>query len=186
MKITFTTCFLAALCAGSAFAAPPAPSPKGERQPPPVPPVFAALDTDHDRVLSTGEINAAPEVLAKLDKNGDGEITLDELHLPKPEKPETGDNDDKDEPQGPPPGKRMPMPPVIAALDVDHDGTISAKELENAPDSLKELDKNGDGELSPEELRPHGPPPQGGDRPKRGGSGGRRPPQPPPGEDRGE
>jgi hypothetical protein len=57
-----------------------------------------------------------------------------------------------------PPGDR-PAPPVIHALDADGDGTISATEMENAPESLKKLDKNEDGELSPPELRPHGPPP---------------------------
>ena len=66
--------------------------------------------------------------------------------------------DGKREPKDPPPDK-PPVPPLIAALDVDHDGTISAPELADAPESLKTLDKNGDGELSPEELRPHRPPP---------------------------
>ncbi len=168
-----TICLLTLIGAGSAMAAPPQ---KEERRPHPVPPLFAALDTDHDRKLSTEEVNAAPEVLAKLDKNGDGDITLDELHVPPPEtKGDDEDEKDKDEPKGPPPGKRLPPPPVVAVLDADHDGTISAKEMENAPDSLKELDKNGDGELSPEELMPHGPPPGGGG--KREG-GGRRPPRP--------
>jgi Ca2+-binding EF-hand superfamily protein len=48
---------------------------------------------------------------------------------------------------------------LIAALDADKNGTISASELESAPESLKQLDKNADGELSPEEIRPQGPPP---------------------------
>jgi Ca2+-binding EF-hand superfamily protein len=49
---------------------------------------------------------------------------------------------------------------LIKALDADADGTISASELAGAPDSLKTLDKNSDGELSPEELHPQGPSPR--------------------------
>ncbi|MEO5914196.1 MAG: hypothetical protein ABIS50_08185 [Luteolibacter sp.] len=144
-----------ALAACIAASAQP-PPPRGDRRPPPVPPVFAALDTDHDRVLSADEINAAVEVLKTLDKNGDGEITLEELRLPPPKDPKR-----PKDPKGPkdPPPNKPPAPPVIAALDADHDGTLSAEELANAPESLKVLDKNGDGELSPEELRPFGPPP---------------------------
>jgi Ca2+-binding EF-hand superfamily protein len=48
--------------------------------------LFMALDTDHDGKLSSAEISAAAEVLKKLDKNGDGAITIDELLPPPPEK----------------------------------------------------------------------------------------------------
>jgi hypothetical protein len=41
--------------------------------------LFQAFDTDHDGQLSSGEITAAPEVLKKLDKNGDGTLTGEEL-----------------------------------------------------------------------------------------------------------
>jgi hypothetical protein len=60
-------------------------------------------------------------------------------------------------------------------LDANKDGIIGADELKNAAAALKPLDKNGDGELTPEELR--GPRPSGDGR----GSGGeqRRRPQPP-------
>jgi hypothetical protein len=44
--------------------------------------------------------------------------------------------------------------PLMKALDVDDDGQLSATEIENAAKSLMKLDKNGDGLLSPEELRP--------------------------------
>lgn len=53
-----------------------------------------------------------------------------------------------------------PIPPMIAALDANHDGTIDAKEIDNASAALKTLDKNGDGSLTQEELRP--PRPEGG------------------------
>jgi hypothetical protein len=50
---------------------------------------------------------------------------------------------------------RGPMPmPVIEALDLNHDRVIDAAELAKASESLKKLDKNGDGQLSAEEFRP--------------------------------
>ncbi len=148
MKTTSLHLMLALATSVAASAQPP--QQRNDRRPPPVPPVFAALDTDHDRVLSAEEIQAAVEVLGTLDKNGDGEITLEELRMPPPK--------GRKPPVNPPPNK-PPMPPVIAALDVDRDGTVSAEELADAPESLKVLDKNNDGELSPAELRPLGPPP---------------------------
>jgi len=150
--------------------------PAGQRPPPPPPPplspLLAVFDADHDGVLSAAEIQNAAAALAKLDTNGDGKITPDEMRPPRPEGNDAG-------PQGPPPNRRPP-PPVIAALDANQDGTISAEELKNAPESLKQLDTNGDGELSPEELHPHGPPP-----PPEGASGNGEPPEgpPPPPED---
>ncbi len=46
------------------------------------------------------------------------------------------------------------MIPVLAALDTDRDGVISKSEIENASASLKKADRNGDGKLSGDELRP--------------------------------
>ena len=54
------------------------------------------------------------------------------------------------------PGGRGFQSPVIAALDTDGDGELSAKEIENATVALKKLDKNSDGKLTTEELRPAG------------------------------
>ncbi|HEX7261166.1 MAG TPA: EF-hand domain-containing protein [Luteolibacter sp.] len=165
MKSSRLQWLLALAASVTATAQPPQPH-GGERRPPPVPPLFAILDTDQDKVISADEIQAAADALGKLDKNNDGKITLEELRMPPP--------DGKKGPKHPPSGK-PPIPPVIAALDADGDGTISAAELENAPDSLKALDKDGDGALSPEEIRP-GPPPRAGDQ-----DGNDRPQGPPPG-----
>jgi Ca2+-binding EF-hand superfamily protein len=60
--------------------------------------------------------------------------------------------------------------PLMAALDVDRDGRLSAKEIENAAVALKKLDKNEDGTLTPDELRPKFGGPGGPDGP--GGIGG--------------
>ena len=56
-------------------------------------------------------------------------------------------------------GMMMMLPPINAALDADGDGVIGADEIAKATESLKKLDKNGDGKLSAAELMP--PPPGG-------------------------
>lgn len=167
-----TTIHLAlALLTGAVATAQPGGGPN-DRRPPPIPPIFAFFDQDHDGELSEDEIEAASEALGKLDRNKDGKITPKEMRPPRRGDEEPGGD-------GRPP-RKPPLPPVIAALDTDRDGTISAAELEAAPESLKKLDENNDGELSPEELRPHGPPPPPpGDEP-----GNHQNPQGPPSEDR--
>ena len=69
-------------------------------------------------------------------------------------------------------GFRRQPPPIIAALDANHDGIIDETEIANAPAALKTLDKNGDGKLTMDELM--------GPRPMRGGGPGARPGPPPP------
>ena len=79
--------------------------------------------------------------------------------------------------------------PVMEVLDADHDGVISAAELKNATAALKTLDKNKDGKLTEDELRPQpGRGPEGGrpgqgapGRNGQGGAGGRNPNGPPAG-----
>ncbi len=51
----------------------------------------------------------------------------------------------------------------MKALDADGDRTISAEEIAGASDALKTLDKNDDGKLDADEIRPPHPP-----RPPRG------------------
>ncbi len=73
-------------------------------------------------------------------------------------------------PDGGPGGDfRPPPPPVIRALDVDRDHTLSAEEIKNAPEELLTLDKNKDGKLTEDEFV--GPPPGAGNR--RGARGAR-------------
>ncbi|MFM1945541.1 MAG: hypothetical protein RI897_4523 [Verrucomicrobiota bacterium] len=50
------------------------------------------------------------------------------------------------------------LSPINAALDANQDGTIDEVEITNASKALKTLDKNGDGKLTPDELRPEMPP----------------------------
>ena len=78
--------------------------------------------------------------------------------------------------------RMMQMMPVLVVLDADQDGVISKSEIKNAAAALKKLDKNGDGELDAEEMRPtrpeggrgRGGAQEGGPGGERGGPGGER------------
>jgi hypothetical protein len=65
-------------------------------------------------------------------------------------------------PPPPPNGQRPPPPPLVGAIDANHDGVISADEIANASEALKQLDQDGDGQLSREEFCPPPPPRNGG------------------------
>jgi hypothetical protein len=81
----------------------------------------------------------------------------------------------------------MGPPPVMAVLDANKDRKLDAEEIANASAALKKLDKNGDGELTDEELfpvRPDGFRPDGrsggeGQPDKRGDNKDRPRPRPP-------
>ena len=78
------------------------------------------------------------------------------------------DNNQQGELRPPP---RQPAPPLLAALDENRDGVLSAEEIAKAAESLKKLDRNGDGQIDKVELRP---PPQGGQQgPPQDGQNGR-------------
>ena len=86
---------------------------------------------------------------------------------PQDERPPGGDRPDGPPPEGrrgergPSEHGRPPLPnPLVAALDKDGDREISAEELQAATASLLTLDKNGDGKLTDDEMRP--PHPEGG------------------------
>ena len=96
------------------------------------------------------------------------------------------------------PGGFLRMFPVMTALDSDGNGEISSEEIKGAVVALKKLDKNKDGKLTEDELRPNfsgrggvsgqrpsrGGEARGGQRPSRGGEGrgGQRPSRPSSGE----
>jgi len=112
----------------------------------PMDPVMKALDSDTNNVISAAEITGAPAALLKLDKDGDGKLSADELapQLPNGAAMPTG-------------GRKPPVTPVMKALDADSDGALSKEEINNAPTTLKTLDKNSDGELSRDEVLPQRP-----------------------------
>jgi hypothetical protein len=78
---------------------------------------------------------------------------------------------------GKPPGegerRQSPPPPLLEALDTDHDGVISAEEIANSSEALAKLDKNNDGQLGPREYAPK--PPQGPPQEGKDGARGERP-----------
>jgi hypothetical protein len=121
-------------------------------------PIVRALDTDKDRELSAAEITNAPASLRALDKNGDGTVSFDDLRPDRPadapERParkQRPDDAGKGERGS---GRGRPADPVMLALDADGDRALSATEISNATNSLKALDANSDGKLTPDELRP--------------------------------
>jgi len=186
------TLFAAAQASAQMRGAPPAPPQL--RPPPPLPLIFAVMDVNQDGKISADEWAGSKDAFKKLDKNGDGFITPMEALAPAPHQSKgrknskddnkpTGDNTmDPPAPPangdsstgGPPP---RPVPPLLAALDTDHDGSLSASEIDNAPESLRKLDKNGDGTITPDEMRPEPPP-----APKDQDGSGTDNQQPPPGD----
>ena len=163
------------------------PPPGGHRHGPPPNALFDALDTNHDGVISADEMNNAPTSLKAMLKNGATEIKRENLRPAHPgdrpaadaqsptethearsspsstatdqtaDSAETGADAPSKAPgrgwhHGPPPNA------LFDALDTNHDGVISADEMNNAPASLKTLMKNGSTGIKREDLRPLRPP----------------------------
>ncbi|MDX1951688.1 MAG: EF-hand domain-containing protein [Verrucomicrobiota bacterium] len=51
-------------------------------------PLFGLFDSNRDGVIDAEEINNASQVLLRLDRNGDGQLSKDELRPPRPHAPE--------------------------------------------------------------------------------------------------
>lgn len=151
--------------------------PRGERARP-VAPLMRVLDTNHDGLLDQRELENANNSLATLDGNKDGRITQDEIRATqkaaqpparggreggesranRPEGERAGQEQPRPDGRGGEnrPGRQM-APPLFSALDSSKDGTLDTGEIEKAPASLRTLDKNADGQLTPNELRPQRP-----------------------------
>lgn len=208
MKIIFCLILTAAIASAQ-------PGASGAVRPPVIKrsPTLNILDADQDGVVSAAELAAAPTLLLRLDKNGDGKLNLEEAGMPRiptPDRP-------VEEPPSPAPsaeeltatlmtfdanknGKlekkevpermqgifergdanhdnvltreeiaamaeanrqakidvRRPGGAAFNALDVDKDGEISSAEIAGSVAALKTLDKNGDGNLTEEDLAPAG------------------------------
>ena len=153
--------------------------PPGEEEIPPIPPptaeeltaTFMMFDANKNGQLEKKEV---PERMRGLfergDTNNDGVLTRAEIVvLAEANRQQAGGRG----PGGPGgPGGRGrgggPPDPAWNALDTDHDGEISAAEINNAVASLKTLDKNGDGQITEDEVAL----PAGGRAPAGRGPGG--------------
>ena len=125
-------------------------SPQPQPQPPPQPPVGPPPGNNRERGIQNPR------------KPGEGERPFPGQKPPRQGEtkpagpgeagpPPAGAPNDQGEPH------RPPVPPIVAALDVDHNGVISADEIANAAKSLLTLDKNNDGQLGPGEYMGHPP-----------------------------
>ncbi len=101
--------------------------------------LFDRADLDKDGVLTPEEIRKSAEATAGRAGRG----------------PEAGEGRRRGPEGMGPRGSFMRFDPILAALDTDGDGVISAEELAAAPASLKKLDANGDGQITLEEARPN-------------------------------
>ncbi|MCX7004802.1 MAG: EF-hand domain-containing protein [bacterium] len=129
---------------------------------------FARMDKNGDGQVSKDEFPGPADVFTKLDKNGDGVISKDEA----PKHP------------GPPPEMRF------KEMDTNADGKISKDEFKGPAEVFTKLDANSDGVLTKDEMpkgprgkrgRPDGAPPCGKGACDKGGcEGGADAPPPPP------
>jgi Ca2+-binding EF-hand superfamily protein len=122
--------------------------------------VFDALDANHDGRLSEDEIFQAPALLLAKDQDDDDCITLDEF---KPADPNAMT------PLAVTPARERPglarasnllldgagplfAPRLIRRYDRDGDGKLSPEEIRLSAERFRALDTDGDGRLSPEEI----------------------------------
>ena len=122
-----------------------------------------AFDANGDGKLSRAEV---PERLQGIfdrgDTNQDGFLTPDEIRKVAaaqagPGGP--GERAGREGGRGEGPRGDMNfirMDPILAAVDTNGDGVLSADEIRKAPEALRKLDKDGDGKVSREEAMPAG------------------------------
>ena len=145
---------------------------------------FTILDTNGDGVLDSSEIAAAPQSLARLDKDADGQITSDEIRMAMPQRRGPGGEGRRGGPQGEQ-GTNFVEDTVktLMAFDANGDGKLSRSELPARYQGIFDRgDENKDGFLTPDEIRKvaaaQAPPPESAGRARpdgdRGGPEGQR------------
>jgi Ca2+-binding EF-hand superfamily protein len=143
---------------------------RGGAQPPDMVATMLSFDKNGDGKLEKSELpERMQNMFARADADQDGFITKDELQKLAANQRAPGSDPVNREGALPGRGGMARVNPIVSALDTDADGTISAAEIDNAPASLKKLDKDGDGAISREEARPNFP----GMRRQGGGRSGR-------------
>ena len=134
---------------------------------------FTTIDTNANGILEPEEIDAAPKSLAKLDKDGDGQITSDEVRMSLPQRRPRRDEDREG---GAPTNFVEDFVKTLMAFDANGDGKLSRSELpERFQGIFDRADANKDGFLTPDEIRKvaaaQAPPPE---PMRRGGPDGER------------
>lgn len=147
-----------------------------ELRPPPPPPIggpartpseataaFLAFDANGDGALGGAELPSQfVSLLSRADADGDGAATAAEILAlmtaeaagPEDEEQPESEADDVAPDDGGDDGGRQRSSPLMAALDADQDGAVSESEIGSAAESLRSLDTDGDGRLTPDELTP--------------------------------
>jgi Ca2+-binding EF-hand superfamily protein len=129
---------------------------------------FDEMDRDGNGILSGDEV-LWPDMLTRLDADGDGGISFDEFQEAMKRRQESqrkkpGDAKPSSETTTPP-----DQPVRIAVMDKDGNGKLSRNEFPGPDEAWRRLDRNRDGWISQDELsggrrrpgnrEPQGPPP---------------------------
>lgn len=145
------------LAAGTAMAQR---SQSGGRQAPSAAELIAKLDKDGDGKISSTEFDGPAEHFTRFDANSDGYITESEVPSGPPQGGRQGGQ------QGGPRGggqdeDSQSGASFVTRLDKDGDGKVSASEFDGPSEAFSQLDTDNDGYLSDSEA-PSGPPSRGG------------------------
>lgn len=137
---------------------PGTPGPRGDFNPEAI---FRGIDRNGDGKVTPEEVpeerrERFREMLARVDADKDGAASLDEFR-----RGFGGPGGGRPGEPGRPEQPGIPGGGLLAALDADRNGELSADEMKNAAEALKKLDRDGDGKVTQRELfppRPEGAP----------------------------
>jgi len=120
-------------------------------------PLFRALDTDEDGQLSASEIENASKSIIKLDKNGDGVISAEEMRPDPAQMPMFAGPNAPGRPGAPGAAGQTPGPEMMMRMfenrDQDKDGKLTGDEIPpQMRERLTNMDTNGDGAIDKSEI----------------------------------